>query len=145
MENDGAGVALVSRDEPTWEDTGSRLHSIMTSLEDLVDSPKALLVLRNATLTLLEAGEEFTYSKLYYLLSYDEYRKTVTNRLRQATPGTWSAGWNGAWQKDAEPLLSVAQEKMVRRNGLITFWSTEWMSIPEDLKAHVLRVVSALT
>ena len=120
----------------------NKAKEYMRSFHYLIDSPKFLLIVRNATLTLLEISEqEISRDKIGQFLRDDNYRAEVVGMLREQTPAYWSEQWDASWHKDREPLLSAVQERITRRASLLEFWTTEWRTISEDVKAHLTKVL----
>jgi hypothetical protein len=117
----------------------------MDSLTDVIDSPLTHLILRNAALTLLEIqGEDLSIRKIYELLTDDRFRSSIVSMLAEITPPYWSEEWSLLWRKDAEPLFSVSQQRIVRLAGLLTFWTKEWGEIPYDIKRHVAEMLKGM-
>ncbi len=111
-------------------------------MQDVIDSPKSLLIVRNAILTLLEVpGERFSREKVGQLLRDDNYRAELVRNLNEQTPEYWSSQWDASWRKDKEPLLSTAQEQITKRGSLIEFWTKEWPTIGEDVKGHLTKAL----
>lgn len=119
------------------------LQEHLHPLSERIDSPKTLLIFRNAVLTLLEIGEQVDEQELLLLLVDKEYRQGIVDRLGSSTPKYWDQTWNAAWVKEIEPLYSRMQQKIARRRSLISFWTKEWDSLPADQVKHAAEVLSA--
>lgn len=145
MENDG-GRGITKAPELRQEaELNRRLSTIMDSLTDVIDSPQTHLILRNAALTLLEIqGEDFSIRKIYELLTDDRFRSSIVSMLAKMTPPYWSEEWSLLWRKDADPLFSASQQRIVRLTGLLTFWTKEWGEIPYDIKRHVAEMLKGM-
>jgi hypothetical protein len=130
------------------------VQSEFRRISESVDSPKALLIIRNALLTALELNElelpeqgnnqTLDLSALWSLLTNSEYRQRIVERLISTTPNFWDESWDQAWSKDAEPLYSERQQRIVRRRSLISFWTKEWQSLPKEQVEHAIQVVDSL-
>lgn len=146
MEKHEAGIEQTAAAALTLEeDTDARLRQFMDALADVVDSPKTHLILRNAALTLLELPEcTLDLEKIRKLLTDAQVRASVMKELSEETPPYWSEQWNSLWRKDVEPLSSKAQQRIVRRISLLTFWSKEWDEVPAEVRSHVTDAVQAL-
>jgi hypothetical protein len=118
-----------------------QLKEHMRSFQDIVASPKSLLIVRSAILTLLEAREEVSRDKVGQLLRDESYRAEALRKVKEQTPEYWSEQWNSSWRNDKEPLLSATQEQITRRAGLLEFWNKEWETISEDVKTHLTRAL----
>jgi hypothetical protein len=118
----------------------NKAKECMRLFQDIIDSPKTLLIVRNAILTLLETSEEeVNRDTVGQLLRDNNYRAQVVGKLKDQTPDYWSEQWDVSWHKDKEPLLSAGQERITRRASLIEFWTEEWGTISEDVKAHLTK------
>lgn len=123
----------------------TELKRFMDAVADIVDSPKAHLILRNAAATLLElADHNLSVGEVCRLLSDDHFRDDVIEKLSEETPQYWSEQWNSLWKKDAEPLSSDAQQRIARRISLMTFWGREWSGIPAEVRRHVAEAARAM-
>jgi hypothetical protein len=130
---------------PREAELNRELSTAMDSLIDAIDSPRTHLILRNAVLTLLELpGEDFSIRKVYELLTDDRFRSSVISRLGETTPPCWSEEWSLLWRKDADPLLSISQQRIVRLTGLLTFWTKEWGEIQYDIKRHIAEMLKGM-
>ena len=146
MENNGTGEQLTRISDSISDDAEieRKLESALSGLRLLVDSPKALLIMRNAALTLLEVHGTVGPERMLLLVADPEFRAGVVNLLVRDTPKYWDETWNAVWHKDAEPLYSVRQQRIARRRSLIAFWTKEWSELPEEEVAHVGRILAAL-
>jgi hypothetical protein len=127
------------------EELNNVLGQHLRSLSDIVDSPRQQLILRNIILTLLELPEhEFTIEKAHALATQDQTRTEVIEKLKEGTPQYWSNDWNQLWKKDADPLLSMSQQRIASRTKLITFWSGEWATIPPEARDHVANALKGI-
>jgi hypothetical protein len=132
----------------------SELQTQLHKISENIDSPKALLIIRNAALTVLELNElklvgqednrSLDLSSLLSLLTNSEYRQRIVERLISTTPNFWDESWDQAWSKDAEPLYSERQQRIVRRRSLISFWTKEWQSLPKEQVEHAIQVVDSI-
>jgi hypothetical protein len=130
------------------------LRTQFHKISENIDSPKALLIIRNAALTVLELNElklvgqenkrSLDLSSLLSLLTNSEYRQRIVERLISTTPNFWDESWDQAWSKDAEPLYSERQQRIVRRRSLISFWTKEWQSLPKEQVEHAVQIVDSL-
>jgi RNA polymerase-interacting CarD/CdnL/TRCF family regulator len=112
---------------------------------DAVDSPKFLLIIRNAVHTLLETpGQDFSWKSVHELLSDEKFRSNVVSKLKEVTPDLWREEWDKMWKVEEDPLFSKAQQRIVKRQSLIVFWTEEWDTLPTKEKMHVAEVVSML-
>ena len=123
-------------------DIEAKLESTMKELRDVIDSPKSLLIAKNAVLTLLEVEGSADFQTIFLLVKDKKYREGIVDKLESETPNYWDQKWNEAWSKEIEPLYSVAQQVIVRRRSLINFWTKEWNTLPED---EVRRIVTDLS
>lgn len=146
MEKHGTGIEQAASVALALErDIDTRLRQFMEALANIVDSPKALLILRNAALTLLELPEHtLDVEKVCELLTDDQVRAGVIKKLSEETPPYWSEQWNSLWEKDVDPLLSESQQRIVRRISLVTFWSKEWDGIPAEVRSHVAEAAKVM-
>jgi hypothetical protein len=136
------------------------LRARLRAVRDKIDSPKTLFILKNALLTELELyGAESGSSlkrgcKTQYsgsgaifvecLLSDAQFREKVVDMLISTTPDVWDQNWNSVWNKDADPLYSERQQTILRRRSLITFWTNEWKTIPDEQVESAINVARAL-
>lgn len=120
-----------------------KLQTNLRRFRDRIDSPKTLLIIRNAVLTLLEVGDEVEDQMLSYLLADKDYRDGVVNRLSSQTPEYWDESWSKAWVKEIEPLYSKAQQRIARRRSLLSFWTKEWDTLPAEQVKHALEALLA--
>lgn len=127
------------------DELNSRLRAAMTTFQYALDSPRTQMILRNSILILLELPEHTVNAQLIYkLLTDEQFRKEAIKRLSETTPHYWSEDWNSLWRKDIDPLLSIAQQRVAKRNSIITFWSKEWDEIPSDVKRHVVKMLEKI-
>jgi hypothetical protein len=130
------------------------LQDELRKVREEIDSPRALLIIRNAALTLLELSEIKTagqlrpcnldWNSVKSLLSNSQYRQTIVDRLISTSPNFWDENWDHVWSKDAEPLYSEQQQRIVRRRSLISFWTREWQTLPKDQIEHAVLVITSL-
>ena len=120
-----------------------KLQANLRPLSDRIDTPKTLLIFRNAVLTLLEVGDQVDEQELLLLVLDKEYRQGIVNRLVSSTPDYWDQSWNAAWTKEIEPLYSRMQQRIARRRSLISFWTKEWDSLPAEQVRHAAEALSA--
>jgi hypothetical protein len=146
LENNGRGkqVAEILESIPDNLEIQRQLSPVLRLFESNVDSPRALLILRNSALTLLEVKEGFELERMFVLLADSEYRLGVVNRLINETPKYWDPAWYEAWGKDGEPLYSKRQQAIARRRSLINFWTEEWKEISEHEIRHAIEVLQSL-
>jgi hypothetical protein len=157
LENNGATAGLeaeaatgqhilnASGALPGDEEIEKKLELQMQSLRSAIDSPKTLLIVRNAALTLFEVDGEVTQQAIFLLVTDKDYRKGIVDSLISETPNYWDDSWNAAWTKEIEPLYSNRQQRIARRRSLISFWTKEWDSLPEDQTKLVGEALGALT
>ena len=140
LQNRPPDIGLLSDGE-----LSSRLTAAMACFQDTLDSPRTQLILRNAALTLLELpGHEFSVKLVYDLLTDDGQRSRAVKTLSEETPQYWSKEWDSLWRKDVDPLLSISQQRIAKRNSLLVFWSREWDQIPAGPKAHMVRMLERM-
>ncbi len=124
----------------------SVVDNVVRAVSNAIDTPRALLIVRDAALTLVEVREEISYERLLLLLADKEYRQGIVTRLVNTTPNYWDSSWNAAWkEKDAEPLYSEQQQRIARRRSLISFWTKEFDTLPTDQLNHVNEVLHSFT
>lgn len=126
----------------------------LRKIRERIDSPKTLLILRNATLTLLELNDAKLFKEgkmprldaasLVSLLSDSEFREMILGRLVSTTPDYWDENWNHAWTKDADPLYSERQQRIMTRRSLISFWRNEWSTLPSEQVEQAMQVAKSL-
>jgi hypothetical protein len=127
------------------KEINEKLRKHLSSLGDIVYSPQEQLILRNIILTLLELPEhQFKLEKACDLASEDQAQARAVELLKQETPQYWSSDWNLLWKKDADPLLSFSQQRATSRARLVTFWESEWNTIPIDVRNHVAIALKAM-
>lgn len=127
------------------EEMNEKLRIHVSSLGDIIDSPKELLILRNIILTLLELPEhQFDLRRALELATDVEEQARAIQSLKQETPQYWSADWNSIWKKDADPLLSFSQQEATSRARLVTFWESEWNTIPIEQRNHVAAALKGI-
>jgi hypothetical protein len=113
----------------------AEIAEAMRPFGDYITSPQTRLIIRNAVQTILELGYRTpSPANVSRLLTDDDFRSHIVTELTTKTPEVWSDEWKALWSKDAEPLLSRAQEKVVARASLIRFWSEEWEKLPGEAK-----------
>jgi hypothetical protein len=113
----------------------AEIAEAMRPFGDYITSPQTRLIIRNAVQTLLELGYRTpSPANVSRLLSDDDFRSHIISELTAKTPEVWSDEWKALWKKDADPLLSRAQEKVVTRASLIRFWSEEWERLSSEAK-----------
>lgn len=143
---DGDSGVVVAAD---IEKINQTLAQDVDFLCNIVDSPQTLQILRNTLLLALFASEKGNDTTdinsrsvtCAVLLSDDLFRTDTINALNKDTAAIWSDEWNSAWRKDAEPLYSRTQQYMSMRASLITFWTREWNTIPEETRRHVAKLL----
>lgn len=130
-----------------------KLQYQLRPIRDRIDSPRTLLILKNAVLTLLElevkqgdsnSPEKIDGNSLLSLLSNDDFRKVTLAKLASSTPSFWDDNWDRAFAKDAEPLYSERQQRIMRRRSLIVFWTKEWDSIPKEKIEKAIEIATSL-
>ncbi len=146
MENNGT---REMSNPPVFKQSDEQLNQDMLShlevVKDAVDSPKFLLIIRNAVHTLLETpNQDFTWKAVYALLTDEKFRANIIDRLKGATPKFWRDEWDNLWKVDEDPLFSKAQQRIVKRQSLVVFWTEEWDTLPKKEKMHVADTVSML-
>ncbi|HZW56613.1 MAG TPA: hypothetical protein VFF30_10015 [Nitrososphaerales archaeon] len=155
MENNGgAATGLVQKKtEPatsTGKDHVEIARVIVSQLQEteglggLIDSPRTLLVMRNAIQILSEADENVDIERIFLVIADREYRRGIIGKIEAGTPNYWDESWNAEWRKDADPLYSNSQQRIARRRGLVHFWTKEWDTFPEDYVKSVARSLQAL-
>ncbi len=146
MENDGRGkqVAEIQDLIPSDRDIERKLEAELSIFADTIDSPRVLLILRNAALTLLEVHGSIGLERMFLLVADSEYRAGIVDHLVTETPKYWDDTWNAAWAKDSEPLYSKRQQAIARRISLITFWIKEWSELPKHEVEHTSKALQAL-
>lgn len=121
------------------------LRESVKALGDAVTCPLEHLILGNAALTLLElSGQPFSFKEVYALLVDERARLDAIRRLSEETPAYWSEEWNGLWGRDIDPLLSVAQERAVKRLALMAFWRKEWYGLSAEVKNRLAGALKAM-
>jgi len=114
-------------------------------VRNAVDSPSLLLIMRNAILTLLETpNQSFNWKAIHALLTDDEFRGRVVNKLKQATPTFWIEGWDELCKIDENPVSSKAQPRIVKRHSLIVYWTEEWKAIPKNERNRAAQIIESL-
>jgi hypothetical protein len=121
-----------------------QLELRLSELGDEIFSPKALLIVRNATLTLLEVTGAANPEATFLLVADQQYRQGIVNKLVAETPSYWDETWKAAWTKEIEPLYSRLQQRITRRRSLISFWTKEWDTLPPDQVKKVAVTLKAL-
>lgn len=145
---------FIGLDLPSQALIEKELQTQLRMIREKIDSPKALLIIRNAALTLLElnkaglfeqkSAQKLDLTLVKALLSDPQFRQTTVERLIATTPNFWDHNWEQAWTKDAEPLYSERQQRIVRRRSLISFWTKEWQALPRDQLEHAVQVVGSV-
>ncbi len=116
------------------------LRKCLSLLQDVIDFPQEQLIVRSAILTLLELPDQTcSIEKIHALLTQPETRDAAIEKLKDTTPQYWSSEWDLflKQKKDADPLLSLQQQRVSSRIRLINFWTREWDSIPSEIRDHV--------
>ncbi len=126
-----------------WE-IEKKLESCMQHLRPAVDSPKSLLIVRNAALTMLEVEGKAEVQSVFLLVRDKDYRQSVVDKLAAGTPNYWDEVWNHAWTKEVDPLYSSEQQGIARRRSLISFWRSEWDTLPEDEVSQIVKNLQQL-
>jgi hypothetical protein len=146
MENNGdRGINSNSFFKQSSEQLNQEMLDHLDVVADAVDSPKFLLIIRNAVHTLLETpGQDFSWKSVHELLSDEKFRSNVVSKLKEVTPDLWREEWDKMWKVEEDPLFSKAQQRIVKRQSLIVFWTEEWDTLPTKEKMHVAEVVSML-
>ncbi len=146
MENNGSREVSSP---PFFKQSDEQLNQEMLDhlevIKAAVDSPKFLLIIRNAVHTLLETpNQDFSWKAVYALLTDDKFRANVIDKLKEVTPEFWRDEWDKLWKVEEDPLFSKAQQRIVKRRSLIIFWTDEWSTLHKKEKMHVSEAVSRL-
>ncbi len=124
------------------EELARKTNEYLNLFANIIDCPRDQLILRNAITTILEMPEyKFSIDGVYKLLTQDQARADAAKKLSEAIPNYWSKEWDSSWRKDADPLMSLEQQRMTSITRLVNFWSKEWSDIPSDI---VDQLVAAL-
>jgi hypothetical protein len=129
------------------------LNARLRNLRNYIDSPKSLLILKNAFLTELEVyGTQPLQKKsaksvcdakfVVCMLSDVAFREKIVDMLISTTPAIWDESWNHSWSKDAEPIYTEKQQRILRRRSLINFWTKELDSLPAEQVRHAIQIAS---
>lgn len=113
----------------------------MRRFEDYFDSPLTRMVIKNLFSILLESNRKCDGSELLNLIDNDAYRKELLDSLRNRTPSYASEEWLSHWKIEVAPLYSSDHQRILRLSSLITFWTIEWQTIPEETKQGVKRLL----
>lgn len=123
----------------------SRLGAAMAPFQDAPGSPLTHMILRNSILMLLELPEHVASVQLVYeLLTDAQFRNDAVKRLGETTPQYWSEGWDSLWRKDIDPLLSVTQQRVAKRNSILAFWSKEWGDVHSGAKTQAVKILEMM-
>lgn len=146
MENNGErGINSIPFFKQSNEQLNQEMLDHLDVVADAVDSPKFLLIIRNAVHTLLETpDQDFSWKAVHDLLTDEKFRSNVVGKLKEVTPKFWRDEWDKLWEINEDPLFSKAQQRIVKRQSLIVFWTEEWDTLPKKEKVHVAEVVSIL-
>jgi len=146
MENNGnRAVGSHTLTKLSDETLNQELENHLAPIKDVIDTPRTLLIMRNAILTLLETPDQpFSWKSVHALLTQDEFRADVVNKLEGATPKFWREDWDSLWKVDEDPLFSKAQQRIVIRQSLIVYWTQEWSHTPKEERMHAAKIVEAL-
>jgi len=145
MENNGnREVSSYPPIKQSDETLNQELENNLAQIRDAIDSPKTLLIMRNAVLTLLETpNQPFNWKAVHALLTQDDFRADIVNKLKQVTPKFWREEWDSLWKVDEDPLFSMAHQRIVRRYSLIVYWTEEWSHTPEKARIHAAEIAQA--
>ena len=143
------GKRIISSSYPLFKQSDEMLNQELENnlglIWDDIESPRTLWIMRNAILTILETPDQsFSWKAVHALLTQDDFRTDIVNKLKQVTPKFWREEWDFLWKVDEDPLFSKAQQRIVRRNSLIVFWTEEWSDTPKKAKIHAAEIIEAL-
>ncbi len=117
----------------------------LSVIENSINSPRLMSIMRNAILTLLETpNQAFSWKAVRTLLTDDEFRGSVVKRLKQVTPTFWLEGWNDLCKESENPSLSRGQPRIVKRHSLIVYWTEEWDAVPQKERIRTAQLIEAL-
>jgi hypothetical protein len=141
----GRQAPELARLLPDDAEIEKQLELRLSEIGNQIFSPKTLLIVRNATLTLLEVTGDATPEATFLLVADEQYRQGVVDKLVTETPNYWDDAWKAAWTKEMEPLYSRLQQRITRRRSLISFWTKEWDTLPPDQVKKIAATLKALT
>lgn len=143
MENNAGTVETTQRaatlpEQLSEEELARQTNNYLSLFSSIIDCPKDQLILRNAITTLLLISDhKFSVKGVYALLTQEQTRTQAAKELSDGIPSYWSKEWDSLWKKDADPLLSVDQQRVTTRTRLANFWSKEWSDMPLEIVAQL--------
>lgn len=117
------------------------LQSNMQKLEFCIDCPSTRMILKNAISALLELDLKFEEPEILCFLRDRDFREAILNEIKNETPSYAGEEWRASWKKEHAPLYSSAHQRILRRQGTLSFWNSEWNLIPEESRVHVCNIL----